>query len=93
MDKETRDRVRRLMGEVDQILWDEWDPIGVNDEPLARSEYSAYVGPVVSLLLRNADANEIAAHLEQIEKVMMECDRGDEVRRKVVERLKSISLA
>ena len=90
MDKETRDRVRRLMSAVDQILWDEWDPIGVNELP--RDEYSSYVGPIVTLLLRESDAAEIAAHLEQIEKVTIGCSRGDEVRRRVVERLKSISL-
>lgn len=79
------------MSEVDQILWDEWDPIGVSDLP--RDEYSSYVGPIVTLLLRKADDDEIAAHLEQFEKVMMECSRGDDVRRKVASLLTKIRLS
>lgn len=79
------------MSEVDQILWDEWDPIGVSDLP--RDEYSSYVGPIVTLLLRKADYDEIAAHLEQIEKVTIRCSRGGDVRREVASLLTKIRLS
>lgn len=59
----------KLVAEVDRILWEDWDPIGVNDEPAARGEYSSYVPGVVRLVREGADEAQIARHLQTIEEV------------------------
>ena len=52
-------------------LWQDWDPIGVNDCPEAQDEYDSYVGSVCSLLTSGADAHRIRQHLAEIETVNM----------------------
>ena len=51
---------------VDRILWEEWDPIGVNDESGARNEYSSYLPSVVSLSLSSLNPSPIFDYFEQI---------------------------
>lgn len=77
----------KLVSEVDRILWEEWDPIGVNDEPAARDEYSSYVPDVVRLLRDEADAAQIARHLQTIEEVSITVGVYDERRRRVAGKL------
>ena len=77
----------KLVSEVDRILWEEWDPIGVNDEPSARDEYSSYVPGVVRLLRDGADAAQIARHLQAIEEVSITVGVYDERRRRVAGKL------
>jgi len=48
---------------IDEILWKDWDPIGVNDIPSARDEYQSYTPQVFSLKTANADPEKIAQHL------------------------------
>jgi hypothetical protein len=48
---------------VKALLWEEWDPIGVNDMPEAHGEYDTYAEQVYVMLARGADAEEIARHL------------------------------
>ncbi|MBT6081460.1 MAG: hypothetical protein HOH06_00550 [Polaribacter sp.] len=51
---------------ISEILWIDWDPIGIND--LApRDEYDDYVPEICSLVMRNKSAIEIANRLFQIE--------------------------
>ena len=52
-----------LIEAVDLILWERWDPFGVNENPAARNEYTNYVCSVVRLLTDGADAFKIARHL------------------------------
>jgi hypothetical protein len=51
---------------VDTILWEEWDPIGVNREVGARDEYENYVPQIVSLIIRKASRDQIASTLNDI---------------------------
>ncbi|HYJ78028.1 MAG TPA: hypothetical protein VEW03_00300, partial [Longimicrobiaceae bacterium] len=63
MDKQTS---RQLIARVDAVLWEVWDPIGVNHEPLARDEYSSYAPDVAALLRAGAADAEIERHLSAI---------------------------
>jgi hypothetical protein len=72
-------------------LMHEWDPIGVEDEPAAQSEYDDYVSSVVRLLRRNASIDEIYGHLRDVEMDMMRLP-GDAARtRRAAEILASLS--
>jgi hypothetical protein len=54
---------RSVKQQIDRILWEVWDPIGVNKISPARDEYSAYVNGVFQLLTSGASGEEIAQHL------------------------------
>ena len=68
MDKAASRAFRR---DIRRILLQEWDPIGVADEPMAADEYEDYVFGVFRLLLDGAPASAIAAHLAEIERARM----------------------
>lgn len=51
---------------VDEILWNDWDPIGVNDIA-PRDEYQSYVPEIFSLLIQNKTDKEISNRLYEIE--------------------------
>ena len=58
--------------QIDRILWEVWDPIGVNKISPARDEYSGYVYGVFHLLTSGASDKEIAQHLLTIVHELME---------------------
>jgi hypothetical protein len=68
MDKAASRAFRRNIG---RILLEQWDPIGVADEPMAADEYEDYVFEVFRLLLDGAPASTIATHLADIERARM----------------------
>lgn len=71
-----------LFAQVDEVLWAEWDPIGINDNEDARDEYSNYVDDIVTMLKGEVSTSELSSHLLSIEKQKMSlegnrdnCDR------------------
>ena len=77
---------------IDEILWNEWDPLGVNDMEEARDEYQSYTPQVFSLKLNNRDKETIAQHLLKIEKERMDLPGNIEKCRKVAEKIVTSSL-
>jgi len=53
---------------IDLILWNDWDPIGVNDIA-PRDEYQSYTPTIFKLKTSGADKETIAKTLHQIETV------------------------
>jgi hypothetical protein len=51
---------------IDEILWRDWDPIGVSDMPEARDEYHFYLPVVFDLVLRGASTSDIAGYLTRV---------------------------
>lgn len=60
----------KLWKEVDKILWEEWDPIGVNDSG-PNDEYSSYVPSIVKLFNEGADEHKISKCLQHHASVNM----------------------
>ena len=58
---------KRIYNAIDKILWEEWDPIGVNEITTARDEYQSYTLGLFRLKLEGADKDTIANHLFKIE--------------------------
>lgn len=52
---------------VRQVLWEVWDPIGVNASTGAFGEYDSYAPAIVSLLARGCSARELETHLIKLE--------------------------
>jgi hypothetical protein len=56
-----------LYKRIDDILWSDWDPIGVSKmDDWPRDEYQGYLPHVFSLALKNASAEEIGAFLHEV---------------------------
>jgi hypothetical protein len=60
------ERIRRL-------LWEEWDPIGVNDmdDAWPEDEYDMYAPQVLKMAQLGVSAETIAAYLEEVEVKMI----------------------
>ena len=67
----TKQAIREAKLQIRRVLLEEWDPIGVLDEPLAQNEYDGYLGGVYGLLERNASEAKIVNHLRFTETVNM----------------------
>ena len=61
-----RQPIRALIDAVDRVLWEVWDPIGVNGYPEARDEYTGYAPVVARMLHDGATDAEIGWHLSGI---------------------------
>jgi hypothetical protein len=51
---------------IDEILWRDWDPIGVSKLDGPRDEYYGYLPTVFQLARRGASALEIAEYLRNV---------------------------
>ena len=71
------------------ILLEDWDPIGVKDEPLACDEYLSYLPAICHLLTSGVDLSKLTAHLMSLEKISMGLpgneDRAKRVAKKLLE--------
>ena len=67
-----------LLHAVQEIVFREWDPIGVNDNPACRDEYDSYAPTICRYLLGGADEHKIARHLSQLQTVSMGLSVVDE---------------
>jgi hypothetical protein len=76
------DELRRR---IDEVLHYVWDPIHVSGDPATRDEYSFYIPEVVSLAMRGASANEIAAYLTGVTVQKMGLNGAPERDRNVAE--------
>jgi hypothetical protein len=68
----------RLYHAVREVLFREWDPIGVNDNPLLADEYDSYAPTICRLLEAGADERRLAAHLQQLRTNAMGLSDGAE---------------
>jgi hypothetical protein len=63
----TRSQVQIVYRHIVRILWEEWDPIGINEVSVARDEYSSYVAELLRLKINDSNEEDIAQHLSKIE--------------------------
>lgn len=83
---------KELLQAVKEVLFREWDPIGVNSNPACSGEYDSYASGIVRLLQSEADEYKIAEHLRSLQRVSMGMSSANEERdREIASKL--ISLA
>jgi hypothetical protein len=63
MGKKLSPQQNELYQGIDQILFEEWDPIGIKEFEGPRDEYYAYLPLVFNLALENATELQIAEYL------------------------------
>lgn len=82
--------------DIDEILWSEWDPIGVSTMDWPKDEYHTYLPRVFSIALSTNDPQKIAEYLEWVVVERMELDseieHSLEIARKVLSKKKECGL-
>jgi hypothetical protein len=71
----SKGKYKELYQAIDEILWNDWDPIGVN-KTAPRDEYQSYTPTILNLKIRGADKETIAKKLFEIERLTIGMD-GD----------------
>jgi len=64
---------RKLIYNIQTILLQNWDPIGVSNNPNLKDEYDGYIGQVIQILSKNASVEEIVNILIKFERDMGVC--------------------
>jgi hypothetical protein len=62
---------------VDELLWSDWDPIGINQNPEARNEYYGYLPEIFKLAMQGASESEISKQLLNFERSSMGLSGND----------------
>jgi hypothetical protein len=66
-----------LKDKVRLILLNEWDPIGIQDEPGAQDEYDSYVSLICEMICSGKTIEELYLHLRSIECDCIGLDGGE----------------
>lgn len=79
---------QKLLQAVEDVLFREWDAIGVNHNELSRDEYSGYASTIRDWLCSDVDEFKLVAHLGQLQQVSMGMPVADEeLNRRIARRL------
>ena len=82
---------KELLQSLKEVLFREWDPIGLNSNPACSGEYDSYANGIVRLLQAEADEYKIAGHLSNLQRVSMGMSSTNEERdRRIARRLISL---
>lgn len=72
---------------IDNILWEEWDPIGINSDAGAVGEYRGYIPSILTLLSENADAYKMQRLLHQHANVNMGLSTSLEAHKAIAQKI------
>lgn len=56
----------RLYKRIDEVLFYQWDPIGISKSAWARDEYQVYLDVIFNLVLTNDSVTEVAEYLNTV---------------------------
>ena len=81
---------QQFFDQVNAILWEDWDPIGMNDTLGVRDEYRSYVASIVKLLSEHADEHKLTKLLHHHANVNMGLSTELEDHRETAGKLRSL---
>ncbi len=85
--------VKQVRSAICTVLREQWNPIGINNDPQTFGEYDSYADGICSLLLRGATDKDLTHFLRHTETVNMGCPASrEESLAMVVGALRAISL-
>lgn len=64
------------LAKVKKVLWEVWDPIGVNGEPGALGEYDSYAPHILNLLRSGVTEDQLVRALDHITNDLMSLGSG-----------------
>ena len=51
---------------IDEILWNDWDPIGINLLPSSRDEYQNYIPVIFRMVMKSVSIQELEEYLDDV---------------------------
>jgi hypothetical protein len=72
-----KEREQRTQNAIRQILFHDWDPIGISKDSTWDDEYDAYIAPIYRILVGTRSEEEIVNRLLQMERDSMGVARED----------------
>ena len=66
-----KERALKIKDSIRQVLFYDWDPIGINDLTNIDDEYDAYIGPVYRMLIEKCSEDDLVKYLFQLERDSM----------------------
>ncbi len=75
-------RAIEIQDSIRQVLFNEWDPIGINDNPNLVDEYDAYVAPIYRILVESRSEDELVNFLFSTERdiIRVSCESPKQLR-------------
>ena len=92
MKKSRKEKAAEIHESIRQILWKDWDPIGINDSG-PDDEYDSYVGGIYRLLASGASEYQIIERLYQLETTSMGMNGNREGLKSVAEKLMKLNVS
>ena len=87
------ERAQKIMKQIHDVLWNDWDPIGMHDYG-PDDEYDSYIGGIYRLLADASDEEKLLDHLHQLETNAMSLSPRDKTSLlPVVEKLMDIDVS
>jgi hypothetical protein len=80
-----RSQALEIQDAIRNVLYNDWDPLGINDYPSTQDEYDAYIAPVYRILVGNRSTEELVKTLTRIARDEIGVPAGD------VEKLNSVT--
>ena len=87
-----KEKAAEIHESIRQILWKDWDPIGINDSG-PDDEYDSYVGGIYRLLVSGASEYQIMERLYQLETTSMGMNGNREGLKSVAEKLMKLNVS
>ena len=74
-------RAAEIQATIRQVLYREWDPIGVSGSA-PEDEYDSYIGPIYRILSGSRSEQELVEHLFRTERdtIGMSCESSEQLR-------------
>jgi hypothetical protein len=66
-----RSRAIEILDAIREVLFKDWDPIGINDCATTVAEYDAYIAPVYRILVGSRSENDLVETFRKIEREQM----------------------
>lgn len=82
---------KKLYNKIDQILLNDWDPIGIQKIPEAFDEYHSYVSIIYDLLVTKQSINEISNYLWYVETDLMGLTGNKDHTKKIAKKIYNLT--
>lgn len=76
------ERAAEIQDSIRQILFQDWDPVCVGDNPNLQNEYDSYIAPVYRILMGSRSEQELIDYLSrtELDEMGMPCKSPEKLR-------------
>ncbi len=86
--KEFTEKQKKIYSEIEKIIWEDWNPIGLNKNE-SNDEYESYLNQLFSMKINGANETKIKEYLIKVEFEVMEIVVEENIE-KMIQKIMSI---